>query len=180
MGMGTTPFGSIAACELPATMLECGTHARRPAGRRGVRATAPHPRRHTNPVPSHRPPPILTEGVRMSDVTLPTTSDSAGSSAAKRAGRAAACVFWIMFLINFLTYLDRFIFLGLEKSIQDTLHLSDFELGTAVGVFLLVYTLVALPLGFMADRIPRKTRLSVSSPPPTRPTPPPPSPPPPP
>src|SRR5258708_39554898 len=157
MGMGTTPFGSIAACELPATMLECGTHARRPAGRRGVRAAAPHPRRHTNPVPSHRPPPILTEGVRMSDVTLPTTSDSAGSSAAKRAGRAAAYVFWIMFLINFLNYFDRFIFLGLEKSIQDTLHLSDFELGTAVGVFLLVYTLVALPLGFMADRIARKT-----------------------
>src|SRR5258708_35334906 len=155
--MATTPFGSIAACELPATMLECGTHARRPAGRRGVRATAPHPRRHADPVPSHRPPPILTEGARMSDVTLPTTSESAGPSAANRAGRAAAYVFWIMFLINFLTYLDRFIFLGLEKSIQDTLHLSDFELGTAVGVFLLVYTLVALPLGFMADRIARKT-----------------------
>src|SRR5260221_3882419 len=157
MRMATTPFGSIAACELPATMLECGTHARRPAGRRGVRATAPHPRRHIDAVPSHRPPPILTEGVRMSDVTLPTTSESAGPSAVKRAGRAAAYVFWIMFLINFLNYFDRFIFLGLEKSIQDTLHLSDFELGTAVGVFLLVYTLVALPLGFMADRIARKT-----------------------
>src|SRR5258706_687200 len=164
MRMATTPFGSIAAWELPANMLECGTHARRPAGRRGVRATAPHPRRHTNPVPSHRPPPILTEGVRMSDVPLPTTSDSAGSSAAKRAGRAAAYVFWIMFLINFLNYFDRFIFLGLEKSIQDTLHLSDFELGTAVGVFLLVYTLVALPLGFMADRIPRKTVVAVGVP----------------
>src|SRR5258706_9578329 len=163
MRMATTPFGSIAACELPATMLECGTHARRPAGRRGVRATAPHPRRHPDPVPSHRPPPLLTEGVRMSDVTLPTTSDSAGPSAAKRAGRAAAYVFWIMFLINFLNYFDRFIFLGLEKSIQDTLHLSDFELGTAVGVFLLVYTLVALPLGFMADRIARKTVVAVGA-----------------
>src|SRR5260221_8384370 len=161
MRMATTPFGSIAACELPATMLECGTHARRPAGRRGVRATAPHPRRHIDAVPSHRPPPILTEGVRMSDVTLPTTSESAGPSAVKRAGRAAAYVFWIMFLINFLNYFDRFIFLGLEKSIQDTLHLSDFELGTAVGVFLLVYTLVALPLGFMADRIARKTVVAV-------------------
>src|SRR5258708_293515 len=156
-----------------------------------------HTRRHTRGVPRGSrngalssascrlnsvspPPPILTEGARMSDVTLPTTGESAGPSAAKRAGRAAAYVFWIMFLINFLNYFDRFIFLGLEKSIQDTLHLSDFELGTAVGVFLLVYTLVALPLGFMADRIPRKTRLSVSSPPPTRPTPPPPSPPPPP
>jgi MFS transporter, Spinster family, sphingosine-1-phosphate transporter len=97
----------------------------------------------------------------MSDVTLPTTSESAGPSAAKRASRAAAYVFWIMFLINFLNYFDRFIFLGLEKSIQDTLHLSDFELGTAVGVFLLVYTLVALPLGFMADRIARKTVVAV-------------------
>ncbi len=92
----------------------------------------------------------------MSDTTLPQTTPSTALGAARRASRYAAYVFWLMFLINFLNYFDRFIFLGLEKSIKTSLHLSDFELGTAVGLFLLVYTLVALPLGFMADRISRK------------------------
>jgi sugar phosphate permease len=97
----------------------------------------------------------------MSDVTLPQTSQTSAQDTARRVGRYAAYVFWLMFLINFLNYFDRFIFLGLEKSIQDTLHLSNFELGTAVSLFLFVYTLVALPLGFVADRISRKTVVAV-------------------
>lgn len=97
----------------------------------------------------------------MSDVALSQTTSNPNTGAAKRAARYAAYVFWLMFLINFLNYFDRFIFLGLEKSIQTSLHLSDFELGTAVGLFLLVYTLVALPLGFIADRISRKTVVAV-------------------
>ena len=96
----------------------------------------------------------------MSDVALSQTN-TGPARAARRAGRYAAYVFWLMFLINFLNYFDRFIFLGLEKSIQTSLHLSDFELGTAVGLFLFVYTLVALPLGFIADRISRKTVVAV-------------------
>lgn len=97
----------------------------------------------------------------MSDATAPQSTPTTAPSAARRAARAASYIFWVMFFINFLNYFDRFIFLGLEKSIQDTLHLSDFEIGTGVGVFLLVYTLVALPLGFIADRIARKTVVAV-------------------
>ncbi|HLJ80145.1 MAG TPA: MFS transporter, partial [Ktedonobacterales bacterium] len=97
----------------------------------------------------------------MSDVAVSQTTSNPNTGAAKRAARYAAYVFWLMFLINFLNYFDRFIFLGLEKSIQTSLHLNDFELGTAVGLFLLVYTLVALPLGFIADRISRKAVVAV-------------------
>jgi predicted MFS family arabinose efflux permease len=98
----------------------------------------------------------------MSDAAAPPPAQrSAADPAVKRAARAAAYVFWIMFLINFVNYFDRYIFLGLEQSIQDTLHLTNFDLGNAVGAFLLVYTLVALPLGFVADRISRKTVVAV-------------------
>ncbi len=95
------------------------------------------------------------------DAAPPPAQRSAIDPAVKRAARAAAYVFWIMFLINFLNYFDRYIFLGLELPIKATLGLSDFEIGTAVGVFLLVYTIVALPMGFVADRIARKTVVAV-------------------
>src|SRR5579884_2810355 len=76
--------------------------------------------------------------------------------AARRAARYAAYVFWLMFLINFLNYLDRWIFTGLSLIIQQQLRIDDFQIGLLNSAFLLVYTLVALPLGFLADRRSRK------------------------
>jgi len=74
----------------------------------------------------------------------------------KRAGRYAAYVFWLMFIINFLNYLDRWIFTGLSPVIQRDLRLDDFQIGLLTTGFLLVYTIVAMPLGFLADRRSRK------------------------
>ena len=91
----------------------------------------------------------------MSEVTASTAVQPDG--AGKRARRYAAYIFWLMFVINFLNYLDRWIFTGLSPIIQKALHLSDFQIGLLTSSFLLVYTVVALPLGFMADRIARKT-----------------------
>jgi MFS family permease len=62
-----------------------------------------------------------------------------------------------MFFINFLNYFDRFIVSGLSPQIQATLHLNDFQVGLAGSAFFFIYTIVALPLGFLADRIARKT-----------------------
>ena len=94
----------------------------------------------------------------MSDVTLPERSGapSAGTKAVKRAGRYAAYVFWLMFIINFLNYLDRWVFTGLSPVIQRDLRLDDFQIGLLATGFLLVYTVVAMPLGFLADRRSRK------------------------
>lgn len=97
----------------------------------------------------------------MSDVTLAETGQNGQTSApdsgaGKRAARYASYVFWLMFIINFLNYLDRWIFTGLSTVIQQDLRINDFELGLLGSAFLLVYTLVALPLGFLADRASRK------------------------
>lgn len=95
----------------------------------------------------------------MSEVTLPETSQAVTSSepgAARRALRHAGYIFWLMFIINFLNYLDRFIFTGLSPTIQQDLLINDFEIGLLGSAFLVVYTLVAMPLGFLADRRSRK------------------------
>ncbi|MGZ3639236.1 MAG: spinster family MFS transporter [Ktedonobacterales bacterium] len=97
----------------------------------------------------------------MSDVTLTETGQTGQTSApdtgaARRAARYASYVFWLMFIINFLNYLDRWIFTGLSPIIQQDLRINDFQIGLLGSAFLLVYTLVALPLGFLADRISRK------------------------
>ncbi|MFI5272238.1 MAG: spinster family MFS transporter [Ktedonobacterales bacterium] len=95
----------------------------------------------------------------MSEAALPHTGTPRrpDSGAVRRAGRYARYVFWLMFAINFLNYLDRWIFTGLSPIIQQDLRLSDFQIGMLTSGFLVVYTIVALPLGFLADRIARKT-----------------------
>src|SRR5262249_27597555 len=97
------------------------------------------------------------QGGLMSDAVLSQPDQAPTSGAPARAGRAATYVFWVMFCINFINYFDRFIFSGLNPSIKDTLHLDFTQIGLAASAFLLVYTLVSLPLGFVADRISRKT-----------------------
>jgi MFS family permease len=78
-----------------------------------------------------------------------------------RAVRYASYVFWLLFVINFLNYLDRSIFAGLGPVIQSDLKLNDLQVGILGSAFSVVYTLVALPLGFLADRIARKTILAL-------------------
>jgi len=93
----------------------------------------------------------------VSQVSSQPASQSAAPGAMARAGRYAAYIFWLMFVINFLNYLDRWIFTGLSDTIQRDLHFNEFQMGLLTSAFLLVYTIVALPLGFLADKIARKT-----------------------
>jgi len=92
----------------------------------------------------------------MSDAVLSQPDQVPMPSAVARAGRYAAYVFWLMFVINFLNYLDRWIFTGLSPIIQQDLKIDEFRLGILGSAFLLIYTVVALPLGFLADRRSRK------------------------
>lgn len=92
----------------------------------------------------------------MSETVAPETAPASIGKPLARAGRYAAYVFWLMFAINFLNYLDRWIFTGLSPIIQRDLQIDDFKLGVLNSAFLLIYTIVAMPLGFLADRRSRK------------------------
>jgi MFS family permease len=74
----------------------------------------------------------------------------------KRAARYASYFFFIMFLANFVNYLQRFAFSGLSQPITDDLKLNPAQFGLLGTIFFLVYTVFALPLGFLADRVGRK------------------------
>jgi MFS transporter, Spinster family, sphingosine-1-phosphate transporter len=80
----------------------------------------------------------------------------ASDTTARRAARYARYIFWLMFIINFLNYLDRWVFTGLSDIVQRDLRLDNTQIGLLASAFLLIYALVAMPLGISADRVARK------------------------
>jgi MFS family permease len=79
----------------------------------------------------------------------------------------ARYIFWLMFCINMINYVDRWVFSLLLPLIQTDrafchrgVHahfcINDFQTGLLSSSFILVYAVGALPLGFLADRIKRK------------------------
>ncbi len=78
-----------------------------------------------------------------------------------RARSHAAQVLWIMFAINFLNYMDRFILPSVLSSIQKEFRISDFQAGLLATAFTLVYAVAALPFGVWADRGIRKNVVAV-------------------
>lgn len=84
-------------------------------------------------------------------------SSNAETVSTKRASRSYPMfVFWIMFAISFLNYLDRFVLTGAANTIAHELGFGVDGIGYVASAFLVVYTLVAVPLGVMADRTKRK------------------------
>lgn len=68
---------------------------------------------------------------------------------------SAAVVFWLMFAINAVNYLDRFLAVAVGPTLKAEFHLRDGTIGALSSAFLLVYTVGALPLGLLADRVSR-------------------------
>src|SRR5689334_649169 len=66
---------------------------------------------------------------------------------------------WFVYVLNFL---DRQLLSILAKPIQDTLKISDTELGLISGLyFALFYCLISIPVGWLADRSNRVRVLSL-------------------
>ena len=72
----------------------------------------------------------------------------------------------VLFLLSFvyvLNFLDRQLLSILAKPIQDTLHITDGQLGLIGGLyFAMFYCFIALPVGWLADRTNRVTILSLA------------------
>ena len=62
-----------------------------------------------------------------------------------------------------LNFLDRQLLSILAKPIQDTLHITDGQLGLIGGLyFAFFYCFIAMPVGWLADRTNRVTVLSIA------------------
>lgn len=75
--------------------------------------------------------------------------------------RSAAVVFWLMFAINAVNYLDRFLAVAVGPTLKAEFHLRDGTIGALSSAFLLIYTVGALPLGLLADRVSRARVVAV-------------------
>ncbi|GER82441.1 MAG: MFS transporter [Thermogemmatispora sp.] len=85
----------------------------------------------------------------------PSVSADLGASRRRTSGYAAYA-FAIMFSINFLNYMDRYVFTGASPIIGQELGLGLDQLGYIASAFLIVYSLGTLPFGIWADRTRRK------------------------
>lgn len=90
----------------------------------------------------------------MSDVS---DHPAAASSAPRpKVGGYAWYVFWLMCGLNFINYADRYIFTAVSDTVQSVFRFTDFQYGLFGSAFLIVYSLVAFPLGYLAERFSRK------------------------
>lgn len=92
----------------------------------------------------------------MSEVTSSAQTATPASSTSPRVGVYAWYVFWLMCGINFFNYADRFIFTAVSDTLKAQFGFSDFQFGVFGSAFLVVYSLVAFPLGYLAERVSRK------------------------
>src|SRR5438552_2515007 len=94
---------------------------------------------------------------RTSQWRVPMSEISSGLQAVPRIKASyARYIFWVMFAISFLNYLDRSILSGAVNEIAKELHFGIEGIGFISSAFLVVYTLGIMPLGVLADRMARK------------------------
>lgn len=72
-------------------------------------------------------------------------------------------LFWILFLLNLLNYIDRQVLYSVFPLLQRDLSLTDLQLGSLASSFMLVYMCFAPLAGYWADRSPRQKIVSASA-----------------
>jgi MFS transporter, Spinster family, sphingosine-1-phosphate transporter len=75
--------------------------------------------------------------------------------------KAAMRVFWLLTAINFINYLDRIVFASIGPELKKEFMFSDAQVGLTGSAFLLVYTVAALPMGLLADRVSRTRIIAI-------------------
>ncbi len=85
------------------------------------------------------------------------------SSTPASPGAGAWVVLGVLCFVYVLNFLDRQLLSILAKPIQDTLHVSDSQLGLIGGLyFALFYCFISIPVGWLADRTNRVRVLSLA------------------
>lgn len=72
-------------------------------------------------------------------------------------------LFWILFLLNLLNYIDRQVLYSVFPLLQKDLALSDVQLGSLASAFMLVYMCFAPLAGYLADRSPRQKLIAAGA-----------------
>jgi MFS family permease len=98
-------------------------------------------------------------------MTVPSPSlagvdQDARSAGVGRRAWVALAMLWFVYVLNFL---DRQLMSILAKPIQDTLHVTDSQLGLIGGLyFAMFYCFIAIPVGWLADRTNRVAVLALA------------------
>jgi MFS family permease len=96
----------------------------------------------------------------MSDLSQAANPDTGVKQKATRG--YAMYVFWVMFSISFLNYLDRNVLSGAANVVARELGFGFDGIGVIASSFLVVYTISTIPLGIWADRTKRKNVVAFS------------------
>jgi MFS family permease len=93
----------------------------------------------------------------------PVTAASSEPLAQPAADAHAWGVLWVLCFVYVLNFLDRQLLSILAKPIQDSLHVTDGQLGLIGGLyFAFFYCFIAVPVGWFADRTNRVAVLSLA------------------
>jgi ACS family glucarate transporter-like MFS transporter len=82
---------------------------------------------------------------------MPLTNDL--EHAGERKTRVRMAVVALLCVLSFLTYYDRQCIARAQESIQESLQISDSQMGLVFGAFWLAYALFEIPGGWMGDRL---------------------------
>ena len=95
-------------------------------------------------------------------MTTPSAAEgvAARSAPVEKGAWVALGMLWFIYVLNFL---DRQLLSILAKPIQDTLHISDRQLGLLGGLYFAFFAcFIAIPVGWLADRTNRVWVVSVA------------------
>ena len=81
-----------------------------------------------------------------------TEATHQGPAPSPTSTRGAYFALLVLFSMNMLNYVDRYVFYVVGEKVSQDLHFSDFRFGILSSSFMVVYTLVAPMMGHLGDR----------------------------
>jgi MFS family permease len=74
--------------------------------------------------------------------------------------RSPRAILALLTLLNFINYLDRFLVSAVAPKIQQSLHLTNVQIGWVTSAFLVGYMFTSPAFGWLGDRYPRKALIA--------------------